>query len=385
MWAGCRLARISEDKFHAKGEAHGSVQQRACMVDTLGREFALVLTAVIEKIGDPLRDTGGLDLYEYYASQVRQDKALVARAIFLQGFCAASERFAISQVVIQQLRNSNYAILLTADAGIRPGLSEASTVPLTWVPGQVPEEPRKLYIELVKRCVANLIYRDDGSIPGCGDEPFALDRRSSGTDWPARAHTMIGLRRLDNIQACLEDAIGRGVPGDVMETGVWRGGAVIFMRAILAAHGIRNRTVWAADSFAGLPPPDPVVFPADEGLDLSAMQNLRVSLEEVKENFSAYGLLDEQVRFVQGWFRETLPTCEVQRLALLRLDGDLYESTWVALESLYPRVSPGGFVIVDDYGAIEQCRRATDDYREAHDVGTALAAIDWTGVFWKKA
>ncbi len=245
-------------------------------------------------------------------------------------------------------------------------------------------DARERHLDLVKRCVANVIYRDDGAVPGCEGEPFLPERRAEGSDWPTRAHTMIGLRRLENIRNCAEDVLRCGVPGDLMETGVWRGGAAIFMRAILAAHGVEDRVVWVADSFEGLPPPDPAMYPADDGLDLSAVDYLRVPLEEVRANFLAYGLLDERVRFVRGWFRETLPTCEVERLALLRLDGDLYESTWVALENLYPKVSSGGYVIIDDYGAVEQCRHATEDYRKSHGITAELTAIDWTGIFWKK-
>ena len=222
-------------------------------------------------------------------------------------------------------------------------------------------------------------------VPGTAKrEAFAMATREQGADWPTRAHTMIGLHRLENIKTCLEDIIARRVPGDVMEAGVWRGGAVIFMRAILAAHGVVDRTVWAADSFGGLPPPDAAAYPADDGFDLSVFGNLSVSLEEVRENFRAYGLLDDRVRFVQGWFRKSLPACEVRRLSLLRLDGDLYESTWVALEALYPKISPGGYVIVDDYGAIEQCRRAVTEYRDRYEIAVPITPIDWSGVFWRK-
>ncbi len=248
----------------------------------------------------------------------------------------------------------------------------------------MPSDARALYLDLAKRCVANVIYRDDGAVPGRENEPFLEERRADGRDWPKTAHTMIGLRRLENIKFCLESVLAAGIPGDVMETGAWRGGAAIFMRAVLAAYGVRDRVVWVADSFEGLPPPDPAAYPADEGVDLSGFAYLRVSLDEVRENFRAYGLLDGQVRFVQGWFRETLPRCGIERLALLRLDGDLYESTWLALENLYPKVSSGGYVIVDDYGAIEACRRAVEDFRKLHAITAAIAAIDWTGIFWQK-
>ena len=86
-------------------------------------------------------------------------------------------------------------------------------------------------------------------------------------------------------------------------------------------------------------------------------------LEHVKENFQRYGLLDEQVRFVKGWFRDTLPHVPIERLAVLRLDGDLYESTIQALDGLYHKLSPGGFVIVDDYGNVPACRQAVNDFR----------------------
>jgi O-methyltransferase len=132
------------------------------------------------------------------------------------------------------------------------------------------------------------------------------------------------------------------IPGDLTETGVWRAGATIFMRAILAAHDVRDRQVWAVDSFEGVPPPEPARYPADRGDSLFAYKELAVSLETVRANFAKYGLLDEQVRFVKGWFRETLPNIPIARLAVLRLDGDLYESTLDALRYLYPKMSVGG-------------------------------------------
>lgn len=121
-------------------------------------------------------------------------------------------------------------------------------------------------------------------------------------------------------------------------------------------------------SFAGLPKPDPERFPADQGDQHWTQTRLAVSLEEVQDNFARYGLLDDRVRFLVGWFRDTLPAAPIERLAVLRMDGDMYESTWQALEYLYPKVSPGGFVIVDDFGAIQACRAAVEDYRARHDI-----------------
>jgi hypothetical protein len=109
-----------------------------------------------------------------------------------------------------------------------------------------------------------------------------------------------------------------------------------------------------------------------------------VSLEEVQTNFRRYNLLDEQVRFVKGWFRDTLHRAPVERLAVLRLDGDLYESTMDALTALYPKVQRGGYVIVDDYGDVPACRQAVHDYWQRHGIREEIMPIDQAGVFWMK-
>lgn len=206
-----------------------------------------------------------------------------------------------------------------------------------------------------------------------------------GRVWPSAAHTMIGLKRLDNIQSCVESVLADGVPGDLIETGVWRGGATIFMRAVLKAYGVQDRNVWVADSFEGLPPPDAEKYPQDAGDRHHTARELAISLEQVKSNFERYGLLDGQVRFLKGWFRDTLPTAPIEKLAVARLDGDMYESTMDALVNLYPKLSVGGYLIVDDYGAVPACRQAVHDYREAHGISEELVDIDWTGVYWRRA
>jgi hypothetical protein len=206
-----------------------------------------------------------------------------------------------------------------------------------------------------------------------------------GEHWPVRAHTMIGLKRLDNIQFCVETAIKDGVPGDLIETGVWRGGACIFMRAILKAYGDVTRTVWVADSFAGRPPPNPGVYQADAGdMHYTYGDFLAVSREDVEKNFLRYGLLDGQVKFLQGWFKDTLSTAPIDRLAVLRLDGDMYESTIQTLEALYHKLSCGGFVIVDDYH-LGPCKQAIEDFRSAKRINDSITDIDGKGVFWRKS
>lgn len=195
--------------------------------------------------------------------------------------------------------------------------------------------------------------------------------------------SMIGRARINNIHSLLDRVVTDGVPGDFIETGVWRGGATLLMRGFLAAHNITDRNVWVADSFAGLPAPS---HPADAGYDFSAAVApvLAVSRDQVEDLFRRYDLLDEQVRFLEGWFCDTLPNAPIDRLALMRLDGDLYESTMDAITALYDKLSPGGYVIVDDYNDFEPCRRAITEFRESRGITSELHEVDWTAVYWRK-
>jgi hypothetical protein len=244
---------------------------------------------------------------------------------------------------------------------------------------------RARYFELLKACLTRMLFLNDQP----GRDPLELaklrDVRMIGKDWPEDAETMVGMLRLDCIQECVETVIREGVPGDLLEAGVWRGGATILMKGILAAYGVQDRRVWVADSFRGLPVPDEVNFPQDVPEDLSSFDELAVSQEQVRANFARYDLLDDNVRFLEGWFKDTLSTAPVDALAVLRLDGDYYESTIQILESLYHKVSPGGFVIVDDYGCIEACRQAVTDFRVANGIEDPIVKVDWTGVYWRRS
>jgi O-methyltransferase len=144
-------------------------------------------------------------------------------------------------------------------------------------------------------------------------------------------------------------------------------------------HGVTDRVVWVADSFEGLPKPTS----GEDGWDVSYVKYLSVSLEQVKSNFERFGLLDDQVRFLKGWFCDTMPTAPIKQLAILRLDGDLYTSTMDVLRNLYHRVSPGGYVIVDDYYSWESCRRAVTDFLRESGLQPQIQQIDVGGAFWK--
>jgi hypothetical protein len=255
------------------------------------------------------------------------------------------------------------------------------------IPGSSIPPAEQLYLELLKRCLTRTLFPDFRIISGLAPSPTEFDPalRLDGRDWPSEAETMIGMIRLNNVQECAVDTLRNRIPGDFVEAGVWRGGAAILMRAVLAAYGDRTRRVWAADSFEGLPRPDPERYPVDAGdRHWQLSPYLAVPLEEVKRNFARYGLLDDQVRFIPGWFKDSLPGAAVEEIAVLRIDGDMYESTLQALTSLYPKLASGGYLIIDDYGALPNCKAAVLDFRKMFGIRDEIRTIDWTGVYWQK-
>jgi O-methyltransferase len=154
---------------------------------------------------------------------------------------------------------------------------------------------------------------------------------------------------------------------------------------VLAALRVTDRTIIVADSFDGLPPPDPEKWPADSKSKLYEFDALAVSLEQVQANFARFGLLDDQVVFLKGWFRDTMPHVQSPALAIMRLDGDMYESTIDPLVHLYDRLSPGGWVIVDDYYLLQGCSGAVTDFFKMRGIDAPpMQAIDRVGGFFQK-
>jgi O-methyltransferase len=264
------------------------------------------------------------------------------------------------------------------------------------------------YLELLKTCLSGTLQDETfrpltagGGIKGFVSKtlkalakPLGLEvvkrvqtdpaKRAEGRVWPAQAETMIGRKRLDNLQYCVEQILKDDIPGDLIECGVWRGGATIFMRGLLRAYGDKSRNVWVADSFEGLPPPDAKQFPADAGDKHHTYSQLAIRLENVQDNFRRYNLLDDRVKFLKGWFSDTLATAPIGKLAVLRADGDMYESTIQILDALYPKLSIGGYCIIDDYSAVPACRQATEDYRRKNNIIEPIQVIDWTGAYWRR-
>lgn len=224
------------------------------------------------------------------------------------------------------------------------------------------------------------------SAPALASFPEELCLSLNGMHRDLTADSMSDLSSIDNLQYCVEQVLHNEVAGDLIETGIWKGGLPVLMRGILKAYGVTDRIVWAADSFEGLPKPDPrenlrdaIWFHLFGPLD-----GLKISYEFVRGVFQKYDLLDDQVRFLQGWFADTLPGAPIEKLAVMRLDGDWYESTKLALDVLYPKLSPGGFVIIDDYGLPFGCRRAVDEYREEYGIEERILWVNQQVVFWQK-
>jgi hypothetical protein len=246
------------------------------------------------------------------------------------------------------------------------------------------------YLDLLKHALTDTIFAEE-------PHPDKLDQTHYIHQFAqhyirGRAVTMCPLGRLDNLRECIESVVADRIPGDVIETGVWRGGSMIYARAILEARGAGDRSVWVADSFEGLPKPDAELFPAEAKAHAGATMtkvfgHFAASLEDVQRNFAAYGLLDDRVRFLKGWFKDTLPTAPIERLAVMRLDGDYYESTRDALVNLYGKLSPGGFVIIDDYGedTWTYCRRAVDEFRAQNSITDELISVDSRCHYWRRS
>ena len=239
------------------------------------------------------------------------------------------------------------------------------------------------YLNLLEASLTGMLFEDKPfASPWAQDGMFDRNRRIKGLDWPSLAFSMIGSVRMQNLRHACETVVIDEVEGDFIETGVWRGGACILMRGILDAYCDDTRRVFVADSFAGLPPPDPENFPADKGDQHHTFTKLQVSRADVEDNFRRFGLLDERVVFLEGWFKDTLPDAPIDRLAVLRLDGDMYESTIQALDALYHKVSYGGFVIVDDY-YLTPCAKAVNDFRERYGIMSPILPIDGIGRYWR--
>ena len=203
----------------------------------------------------------------------------------------------------------------------------------------------------------------------------------------ASPYTMVGKRRLLNACVSVDEVYRLEIAGAIVECGVWRGGCAAAMAAV-SEHRGGSRDVWLLDSFEGLPEPtERDGARAHEWMaGATVEQRCVANVHEVEALlFDKFHLPRERVHIRRGWFENTVPAAapEIGPIAVLRLDADWYESTRICLEYLYPNVSDGGIVIIDDYGYWEGCRRATDELLQSIGV-VELTAIDACGVFFRK-
>ncbi len=254
----------------------------------------------------------------------------------------------------------------------------------------------ELKLEFVKRVITDTVFDEDIRNNFLNNQVLPSDEkineilkmdvnydRLEGLDWPDRAHTMIGLKRLNNLHNSLDYIRENKIEGDFIETGVWRGGASIYIKYYNDFYNM-NRKVFVADSFQGLPAPDLDKYPQDTNDTHHTFDFLKVSLEEVKSNFKSYNALDENVFFLKGWFSDTLTNNEqIKKLAILRFDGDMYGSTMDVLENLYHKLNKNGIVIIDDY-CLKNCVTAVTDFRNKYGIADELKVIDKCGVYWYK-
>jgi O-methyltransferase len=207
-----------------------------------------------------------------------------------------------------------------------------------------------------------------------------LERRKNGQDWPWLGFSMAGEKRLDSARAMLTELKENRVEGDFMETGVWRGGTSVFARGVLSILGDEHTRTFVCDSFAGLPPSLKILDPSN----WDNTPYLEVSTDEVAKNFQRVSLLSPQVVFVKGFFNNTMPPLKkyVQKLSILRLDGDMYQSTADVLYHFYENVAIGGYIIIDDWRL--DAKKACWDFFRHHKFLPNIQRPDPVSAFWKK-
>jgi O-methyltransferase len=257
------------------------------------------------------------------------------------------------------------------------------------------EELAERYLALLRRTLTRMDLGDEGTRPfapaqtgnvGRQWSPADPYKRRKGRDWPRHAETMVGLERLGLVHGLLNMTRDAGIPGDWAECGVWRGGVSIYAAAwALVYHEPMH--VYCFDSFEGLP--EGGRYKQDEG-DPHHTQNdiFAVGSAEVMQNFVRYDIPDFAWTAVRGFFRDSLPVWREEQgehpLRILRIDADMYEGTHDALMYLEPNVSPGGYIIIDDYGDVTACRTAVHDYLHNTGQRVDIEEFDHTCVWWRK-
>lgn len=219
--------------------------------------------------------------------------------------------------------------------------------------------------------------------------PSDFEEESSKIIKLVEQQTMTSIERLNSLINCTKYIVQNNIEGTIVECGVWRGGSMMAVAYTLQEVFSVDRDLYLFDTYEGMSPPtgkDVTHFNVGAEVLLNSQDEKEreayicyATLEDVRSNIYSTNYPQEKIHFVQGKVEDTIPSQAPEKIALLRLDTDWYESTRHELEHLFPRLVPGGVIIIDDYGYWKGCKEATDEYIETHKVPLLLNRIDSTG------
>lgn len=185
--------------------------------------------------------------------------------------------------------------------------------------------------------------------------------------------------------AMMERIKAEGIAGDIVQAGVWKGGSALFLHGLNRAYGL-DRELWLADTFYGF---DPSTVKHERDLKalqaFSDFQGEPLSAQKVKDLFEKHQLLDDAVHFLEGDVKDTLPGSGISQIALLHIDVDFFEPTYNTLATLYDKLSPGAYVVIDDYGVPHfNCNDAVDQFRAERGISTPMTMMTHYIAWWRK-
>lgn len=247
---------------------------------------------------------------------------------------------------------------------------------------------KQLFTRPIRRLLGRLGYevvRPDAAAPSSA-YPIDFDDALIALCERVKPFTLTSPERIAALRDAVRYVARAGVPGDVVECGVWRGGSMMVVALTLAELGVTDRDLYLFDTFTHMP------FPGEEDVDLFGVPAADVydaaseaeafrylPLEAVQAALASTGYPTERMHFVQGMVEETIPDAAPAEIALCRLDTDWYASTAHEMAHLFPRIAPGGVLLIDDYGHFMGAKQAVDEHFAAHGPEVLLQRIDFTG------
>ena len=245
------------------------------------------------------------------------------------------------------------------------------------------ETVEKLMRRLAKRAGYDLRRHTPAALPADLEPSFVARYELS------KVFTKTSPERMYALYQAVKYVVRSPVPGAIVECGVWRGGSSMLAALALLEEGVSDRELWLYDTYEGMAEPGEhdrdfrgvAAKELLEGADRQDEQSVWCysSLDAVQRNMASTGYPASRIRYVQGKVEDRIPAEMPGEIALLRLDTDFYESTYHELRHLFPRIAPGGILIIDDYGHWEGARRATDQFFREIDQTVLLHRIDYTG------